>query len=208
MSWSLKIPDDDERKLFNKAINRAIAKNVIMFCAASDQGNIGDETYPYASNKGYIFRIGAATSMGTTASYTGNPKDIEFLFPGHDVLLKDDSPDKHLGDVQRGSSIATALAAGLAGVVLECVRLGYLRTLRTPKELRDKIPILIQDIHVSKRMDADGMRSAFLNMSTSGTGYIWVWKFFTADDNEKLKDGTPDDRLDIISRMAWKLLGK
>ncbi|OAA57929.1 intracellular serine protease [Niveomyces insectorum RCEF 264] len=209
MSWSVKEPDNNEqRNRFKDALQNAIRAGIIMYCAASDQGNMGDKTYPYGgANSDDIFRIGAATPLGTAADYTGDAKLLQFTFPGHDVVLKDDTPDKHLGDVQRGSSVATALAAGLAAMVLECARLGHLRTVRTPREDRERMafPITADDV---REMNAVAMRNAFLKMGTSGTSYIWVWESFTAKINETIKDGTPEEQLETIAGLAWKFLGK
>src|SRR4051812_34519349 len=174
MSWSVSVPNKgEERDRFDTAIQRAIRQGVVMFCAASDQGTTGDKTYPYASNPGGIFRIGAATDTGVPTDYAGDTKELNFTFPGHEVLLKDDTPDKHLGEVQTGSSVATALAAALAAVVLECARLGHLRTVRTPREDRERMSFRILAADVAK-IDAVAVQDAFVKMSKSRTSYIWV----------------------------------
>jgi subtilisin family serine protease len=207
MSWSVKAPPPgDERDRFDRAIGRAIRAGIIILCAASDQGEMGDETYPHASNKGYIFRIGAATSHGTTTGYAGDPKDIQFSFPGHGVMPKDDSPDRHLGDVQHGSSVATALAAALAALVLECVRLGHLRVVRMPRESRYRMSFPIEAADVG--VDAGSMKTIFQKMSRSNTGYVRVWEWFGVGDNEKLSDDTSEERLELIAGLAWRFLGK
>jgi len=208
MSWSVSVPNKgDERDRFDAAIRRAIADGIVMFCAASDQGTTGDKTYPYASNPGAILRIGAATDTGLPTDYVGDPKELNFTFPGHEVLLKDDTPDKHLGEVQTGSSVATALAAALAAVVLECARLGHLRTTRMPREDRERMsfPITADDV---TRLDAAAVQDAFVKMSKSRTSYIWVWETFTPEINEKIKDGTNDEKLEVVANLAWKFLGK
>lgn len=79
-----------------------------------------DYTYPYLSNPGSVFRIGAATKDGTVPDFVKSGRDISFLFPGREVALNDgDGIDKFEGvKSHTGSSVATALAAGLAAIIM------------------------------------------------------------------------------------------
>ncbi|ROW06250.1 hypothetical protein VPNG_08109 [Cytospora leucostoma] len=127
MSWALKEPKDPvDKSAFNEAVRRARDHNILMFCSASDEGSFPDYTYPYLSNPESVFRIGAATKEGTAPVFLSNGPDISYIFPGIEVALNDEADMNEFEghNSYTGSSIATALAAGLAAVILECVRLG------------------------------------------------------------------------------------
>ncbi|THV53899.1 hypothetical protein BGAL_0039g00110 [Botrytis galanthina] len=130
MSWTIQKPKDSTtRDLLREAIAEAVQKNIIMFCSASDEGPIEDESFPWAAAKSSIFRIGAATDKGIASSIVGNPTNLDFTFPGTNV---ERNVDKKV-EYQTGSSVATALATGLAALVLYCVQVKLFRT-----EDRDK----------------------------------------------------------------------
>lgn len=217
MSWSVTAPPPGaDKDRWQSAISRAMSSQAILLCAASDQGEAGAETYPYAANQGYIFSIGAATANAKPADYV-KPGDAHFLFPGHGVPLMDDgSPDRGLGGAQNGSSVATALAAGLAALVLECVRLGHLCAVRAQREGRGLPgrPVRARDVDVG----AEGMKGIFSRMtvpsrmgvpsraSESDKWYVKPWEWFKPERNEELRDGTPGERLEHIMDLAQKFL--
>lgn len=174
-----------------------------MLCASSDQGETGnDENYPYDANRANIIRIGAATAMGSNAEYV-NTHHVDFLFPGHEILLKGSTLDKELGNVHKGSSVATAIAAGLAAMVLECVRIGHFWTSKFDKP-RSMEPITDQDLV----MDSKSIKSAFEGMSRSHSRYIWVWQTFTPCICEKITDGGRDDQWEVVTKLAHRFLNK
>lgn len=142
MSWSIPYTNtnkDDIPKL-EEAIDRAHRKNILMFCSASDAGidTSYHKLYPAAcSDK--VFRIGelqscnltslsrhcllwhapllgAAKSTGQTDERVGG-QVIDFTIPGQIDALEE-SPTL---TQTSGSSASTALAAGLAGLILFCV---------------------------------------------------------------------------------------
>lgn len=113
----------------------------IMFCAASDDGNRGQHgrsEFPHGSNND-IFCIGAADSSGQVWPEVTDKSGLHFIFPGADIkdVFEDDgdnsrveaaSKNGRLGDLmskngRTGSSVATALAAGLAALLMHCTKL-------------------------------------------------------------------------------------
>lgn len=127
MSWTIEFPagfnpdtcgDNDEvYKLYSRlqrAINSLAMKGVILLCATSDKGlNESSRTAPvYPGEFGYrsrdILTIGSGGSE-TKLPYT----PVHFLFPGQDVPLEPD-----LGGKASGSSVATAIASGMAANII------------------------------------------------------------------------------------------
>ncbi|KOS20541.1 Major intracellular serine protease [Escovopsis weberi] len=218
MSWTMPAPKmQGLKKVFDDAMALAAKKNILVFCAANDQGFHQDSTYPHSSNRSR-FRIGAATPEGKGTDAVGNTEKIDYLLPGHNIPVDEPSPQHRQGSpvpeaigTSSGSSIATALAAGLAALLLECVRLGILYTKETDSEPADR-PFVIREDDWRRLRQRDGMREAFSNIGTSadsGNKYVEVERLFQ-DNAERLEDvrGDPINMLRVVAGIAGKLLGK
>lgn len=141
----------------------------LLFCAAADDGIASDkDKYELPSNMDWkeLFRIGAATNALQTWVKVTKPAERDFFFPGVDVPdLREnfqyayDSLDADpYGN--SGSSIACALAAGQAALILHCVKLGIYYTKKMELEKRaGREEIKEEDLKAMKKFD--NMRGAF-----------------------------------------------
>ncbi|KAK0662083.1 putative peptidase [Cercophora samala] len=130
ISWTVKKPKERERdadlKDLGDAIKRALDAGILVFCAAGDAGNFSDEEYPYEFDRSRIIRIGAATDDGRPWERSGDTHSLNFIFPGCSVVSRHGTSNSAIPShfqENTGSSVATALAAGLAALVLHVVRL-------------------------------------------------------------------------------------
>ncbi|KAJ6028111.1 hypothetical protein N7540_003687 [Penicillium herquei] len=117
MSWT--IPKNDSENCFKDAIAEAVKENKLLFCALREEENalIHDGYHPVGLPQ--VFKIGSATRAGNQVnSHSGDYNHVDFILPGLDVL-DDDEGCKSLN----GSSVATALASGLAALILYCAEL-------------------------------------------------------------------------------------
>ena len=142
MSWTIKKIENAQTEQDNtaeirrleKAMGTARENGALLFCSAPDEGNISDlsEYCPVgcANLSNQIFKIGAATSFNKEADRTGKVSQLDFILPGHEVKAKGDDKITVDNSLKSGSSVATALAAGLAAMVIQCVRLGAIETYR------------------------------------------------------------------------------
>ncbi|KAH6627368.1 hypothetical protein F5144DRAFT_534928 [Chaetomium tenue] len=114
MSWSLVKVDANKEQIamLDSKIQEAARKGIIMYCAAADQGQYGSdlELYPARADTKHVKAVGSARENGA-ASTSVDPSQVEYLFPGEEI--------EGLGK-RKGSSAATALASGLAALVLCC----------------------------------------------------------------------------------------
>ncbi|KAK6343940.1 hypothetical protein TWF696_007593 [Orbilia brochopaga] len=108
-------------KLLTKAIKAARDKNILLFASASDQGSASSR-HCYPARAGGCITIGAATETGEMCAWV-HPTQAKFCCPGVNVPFK--KANENTPKPQSGSSVATALAAGLAGLLLFCDRLLY-----------------------------------------------------------------------------------
>ncbi|KAF5965867.1 intracellular serine protease [Fusarium coicis] len=107
-------------KLENAVVEAANAK-ILMFCSAKAKGVHNAPTYPSkATTK--IFTIGAANSSGASVDYVGNASELSYTLPGDKVEVDSGPGRRTPPEIVDGSSVATALAAGLAGLILYCIQ--------------------------------------------------------------------------------------
>ena len=125
MSWTIERTDDNKSDILalEQAVQDAANRGILMFCAASDGGAVSDRSFPARSVKGAVFKIGAATEEGSKWKWVGDATNIDFIFPGHKVVKEryTEAPIQSC-NLLTGSSVATAIAAGLAALVLDCVQ--------------------------------------------------------------------------------------
>ncbi len=218
MSWTIERTDinSEDIKALETEIRAAANQNILMFCAAADQGQnysavdflnethhyVGayrDRTYPAASSTKNIIKIGAAEASGAALRSVGDQALIDFIFPGHQVAM-DQAHDPKVKSYPTltGSSVATALASGLAAVILYTVQLAEVsnksKDLRGYKSLKDH----------------ERMKVAFSQIGTtkeSENKYITVWNRFTKVVKQAERDGCPRiDWIGYIRTLAVELL--
>ena len=103
------------------------SKEILLFCSAPDKGqsNAKNTYYPFDCTELHkVFRIGAAKADGSAHSLVDSK--VDFLLPGEKVIMKESDmviPEED-ATPRTGSSLATAHAAGLAAMILHCVRMG------------------------------------------------------------------------------------
>ncbi|UKZ82570.1 hypothetical protein TrVFT333_010362 [Trichoderma virens FT-333] len=95
-----------------RQIQQAAAANILLYCAAADWDSYsgGTEPHPHKSDIGPIRVVGSATDAGRVSQFV-NPQSVHYLFPGEITTGVDDLKD---------NSVATAVAAGFAGLILWC----------------------------------------------------------------------------------------
>ncbi|KAL7629603.1 hypothetical protein AAE478_001125 [Parahypoxylon ruwenzoriense] len=122
MSWNIERNRSNEADIDALAsqIKAAANRNIIMYCAAQDKGQLSNsevEVYPAGSDTTKLKIVGAADPTGHPLNIVDTDK-VHYLFPGEVVL-------EHDGEAIKGSSAATALAAGTAAMILFCYELGH-----------------------------------------------------------------------------------
>lgn len=182
MSWSIDTIVDIP--VLETAFENAEKANIVMFCAAIDRGpNVTDQTYPGRSKK--CIKIGASTAKGNRLTWVSE-KDSDFLAPGEGIQPAETQLWSQQSD-PFGSSVSTALAAGLAGVILHCDRLlkGEPKVGKRPKDFVD---------HLRKK---GNMRKVFENLSLNTNRFLEVTEKFP----KKVGRDKWDDR--VGHNMVW-----
>ena len=151
MSWTIERTDENKSDILalEQAVQDAANRRILMFCAASDGGAVSDRSFPARSVKGVLFKIGAATEEGSKWKWVGDATNVDFIFPGHKVVKErySEAPIQSC-NLLTGSSVATAIAAGLAALILDCVQraaLHYKDLLDQQRTLNSSRPLSQRD---------------------------------------------------------------
>ncbi|KAK3983956.1 hypothetical protein QBC44DRAFT_302234 [Cladorrhinum sp. PSN332] len=176
MSWTIQRRTDEERnnsadiERLEKALKSAVDQKRLIFCAAPDIGTTSRELlepyYPFSCPgiSDSIFKIGGATSDGRMYRWSGDLRSVDFILPGEGVEIREKDRVREQDDIPKtGSSVATALAAGLAALIIHCVRLGAIYNFHSSNRRGpDTSAVNKSSVVAIKQFSA--MREAFLKL--------------------------------------------
>ncbi|KAI0595325.1 hypothetical protein F4775DRAFT_569866 [Biscogniauxia sp. FL1348] len=197
MSWSINSSKPETR--LENVLQTAAKERIIMFCASIDEGpTASDKTYP--GKESSCIKIGASTLTGTKFSWVS--ESYHFLIPGEvpNSTTETDHWDRpHTGSF--GSSVSTALAAGLAGSLIYCDRLLHIDN----RGNGDGEPRLHQTNHCSKETDQlrqmGMLLGAFESMSRNKFVQIWDYLPSKLEDLQWNRKSYPDSIDDTKRRL-------
>ncbi|KLU90795.1 hypothetical protein MAPG_10646 [Magnaporthiopsis poae ATCC 64411] len=200
MSWSIEKTGDgqeDRFKSLKDAVRDADDDKILMFCSNNDQGLTKDNSYPGRFSE--VVKIGAATAMGSSFHYV-SADNVRFLFPGRVVENKHAAAETaETGPENRsaeGSSLATAFATGLAGLILHMLRLSSLHCRRDQRG--DQFESFVRDPRKIKDM---------LENLSAKSRFVEVWKEFEgAEDKVRTKGRLERDRMEVIEGICTRLM--
>ncbi|KAF4345848.1 intracellular serine protease [Fusarium beomiforme] len=202
MSWTIDPPKDEkERQDLDSAVVEAANANILLFCSARAKGANSASTYPSKATP-KIFTIGAANKSGPSLDYVGDAAQLSYTFPGDKVEV-DDGPTKTTSQTVDGSSVATALAAGLAALILYCVQVRIFLAKDSEKQKARE--------YYKKVKQYDGMKRAFSAIDTteeSGHKFLRVWEVFgkQVEQKEHVKD--QGEYLELVAEVGARLCSK
>lgn len=112
---------EDKDKEIEKAVDEAIAKDIVVCCSTADEGNNIGPSFPADYYEKGVFAITACDAQGKPLNIS-KEKGYQYQLLGKDVLVGA-VPFLKSQEVIMGSSVATAIAAGLGSLILSCRRL-------------------------------------------------------------------------------------
>ncbi|KAI0900082.1 hypothetical protein F4806DRAFT_493077 [Annulohypoxylon nitens] len=116
MGWTIEARDDNDSELLalKYATEIAYQRGIIMFCSSSDQRGIM-RSYPGAWHQYGTSCIRIGSSPSYNALDRVDKEQADFLLPGENILIEGSDG---MFEYQTGSSYSTAIAVGLAGLLL------------------------------------------------------------------------------------------
>lgn len=204
-----KSADEDDIDFLADAIKKAKAKGILMFCSASDNiEHRAMESLPYSAAPESIFRIGSATSSGQRDALSEDRQHINYFFPGINVGESRNPRSTAPIQYHDGSSVATALAAGLASLILHCTRVlahcseNKIANQQLFCDLAKKLPL------------PEHMKTAFNSIHEGKTEaddpkFLPVWIQFKEDYSKTIKNSlSHDEKLKILERIIKNICRK
>lgn len=206
MSWT--IPKRSEYKALGDAISAALKDGIFLFCSAQDEGGHlkTSETYPAAHSPNNVFKIGAATASGQNFEWT-SLQDVDYILPGHEVYEgKSKYGPVPQSGTHSGSSIANALAAGLASLILYSARLLAVHAII---DSRAKRKVSVDESKSLKNYER--MKKAFGKFPSSYENknkFMEIWETLETDfvTNQQWQGMQDKDRLFGIANIVSGLL--
>lgn len=223
MSWTIPIPEPDTeaRRLLDAVLERACRQKVLMFCSSPDQLSATSH-YPSAFRRERFFLIGAAHDDGSAFGHAGKGND--FIFPGVNISTSaGGSLPAYLADKtastkeSTGSSIATALAAGLAAMVTYCFKASALAVVSRRFLLQQggsdyaatAASELVKPGDVDRMAEHEVLRSAFTRIGRMENGqFIQVWDRFGPASRELEAETSYETKLTHIMNLCSNLIDR
>lgn len=212
MSWSIPVHEDEDMRAklqVENAIRKAVVKKRIMFCSSPDKGDIKAKAYPSYRREGSMFRIGAA---GTNCKpFADVETSVDYICPGVNVNCHTSADSQGEQCEITGSSVATALAAGLAATIIYCFKVAALATkiAKAHKNPQDVMPSTqFNEDHIRSISEHSTMKCAFDNIGyINESKFIHVWELFdrvssVLDDPSK----THEEKVECIIQLCASLM--
>jgi Subtilase family len=116
---SLSLTLFEDLDALDDVLSAAKQKDIVVLCATADQGN--NQRYTKLANNGNAFTVAACDSYGKDLNWTQGD-GVNYKIHGKDIAVGP-VPFINSKEVVSGSSVATAIGAGLASLVLSCCSL-------------------------------------------------------------------------------------
>ncbi|KAI0857380.1 hypothetical protein F4860DRAFT_489975 [Xylaria cubensis] len=210
MSWTISQSEDSKDSGLQQAIDRAYEKNILMFASSSDGGHFRDDSWPISLKRDAFFRIGAAKADGKPFDWAGPVNLLDYTFPGVDVIKAHSrspqkSDSKYHDKLERmttetGSSVATALAAGTAAMVLMCVRIAAIDSLENKRGVTQTV--------LNEMQKRNNMAVALerLGVKLGDNRFIEVWQTLDTRDWPSFKEKRPAAKMEMVAAKTIPLI--
>ncbi|KAI1115066.1 hypothetical protein F5Y14DRAFT_144488 [Nemania sp. NC0429] len=217
MSWTIAQNEQSEASGLRNAIERAHNKNILMFASSSDRGYYSDNSWPVAIRSDAFFHIGAAKADGKPFNWAGPVERLNYTFPGVDVIKAQNkslppSDSRYQQQLDRmetetGSSVATALAAGTAAMLLTCARIAAIESSDSSRGVTRNV--------LREMQKRDNMATALdrLGISLGENKFIEVWRTLNTQEWPGFSEQRPEGKMKMVadkitSFLPTPLIGK
>ena len=129
---SLSLTLSEESSDVKDALDEASKHDVVVLCATADEGN--NQLFTTLARAERAIAIAACDSYGKDLNFS-QTSDVHFKVQGKDVLVGS-VPFVASTEAISGSSVSTAIAAGLASLTLSCYRLAANKICSSGKKWR------------------------------------------------------------------------
>ena len=184
--------------LLRTAIENAVKGDTrLLICSAADDLRLGgDNTLPYNGAQTQILRIGSTGPVANRDQGSGSGGSITYYLPGNQVAEERGPHSSKPIVYHNGSSVSTALAAGLASLIMYCCHCLYSCEAGSDS----------QAFAYALRTHTN-MRTAFDNINSYGKWkddlkIVPVWSMFGEKGDQLLKAKTNQDKIKVLDELV------
>lgn len=137
------------------AIRRAVGNNILVVCAAGNEGDDDSNTDEYAYPAGYpeVISVGAVDMNKITSGFSNSNKEVDVVAPGVDILS---TYLKGQYAALSGTSMATPHVSGVLALLIEWSRDVYGRKLLEP-ELYGQLIKNTELLNMDRKLQGSGL---------------------------------------------------
>ncbi|KAL5003235.1 hypothetical protein BDV10DRAFT_201119 [Aspergillus recurvatus] len=193
--------EQNDLQLLRTAIAEAVKddKRLLICSAADDIRLIGDNTLPYSEASGQILCIGSTGPLANRDPGSGSENSITYYLPGNQVAEEQRPHSAKPVVYHNGSSVSTALAAGLASLIMYCCQ--CLHTSGAGDEYK---------IWAQALREHTNMRKAFSSINRwldwkEDKKIVPVWGIFRNKGSELEKASGGQDKIKVLKELVTYL---
>jgi hypothetical protein len=171
--------EEDYSELREAIYDACLKEGIVIICSTADQGNNSSKVWPASYEEGPI-AVAACNSYGKLAPFSSDI-GAHYFFHGMDIATEMIPYMKSPQEIS-GSSVATAIAAGVASLILACHRIVY------PNLKKNERKMVVNRHFKKMALDADNNEGRYVKpweglrvvqpLSKSGSGDRWLWNTF------------------------------
>lgn len=193
--------EQNDLQLLRTAIAEAVKndKRLLICSAADDIRLVGDNTLPYSEASGQILCIGSTGPLANRDPGSGSENSITYYLPGNQVAEEQRPHSAKPVVYHNGSSVSTALAAGLASLIMYCCQCLY------SSGAGDEYKIWAQALR-----EHTNMRKAFSSINRwldwkEDKKIVPVWGIFRNKGSELDKASSGQDKIKVLKELVTYL---
>lgn len=167
-------------EMLKEAVANAIRDGILVLGSAAGEGFVTHEAWP--ADFPSVASIAASTLTGKETA--GSVKEYaDYLFPGKKILVETFVGSEPRTDEVSGTSFATAIAAGVASLILSCRRLAL-----STQSWKDSDQMWAQHLKFRRDFVLERFRQASKNHGK----YVNAWTIFCPDTSQPRWDGVDE----------------
>lgn len=168
--------------LANK-IQEAVYEDIIVVCAASNEGKKISQPIMYPARLGHVLCIGASTVNGEPAGFSPVGRELDFLAPGESIWAPTIGSNAAYANISGTSFAAPLVAAVVCQIVQDLKRLSRLYPLDSGPPLWE----LLHNVWCMRELLKEMAVVKGKHSHKSGFGVLNPGDYFDKNDEEKLR---------------------
>lgn len=167
---SLSLGSPDDHPVLHSAIKKAVENNIVVACAAGNEGDGNARTNEYSYPGAYpeVIAVGSVDSNQRLSPFSGSNSEVDVVAPG-EKIESTFPPSKYA--VLSGTSMATPHVSGALALLIEKYEKKYTRTLY---ESEIYAQLIKNTVSIGYRETEEGNGLVKLDSNRSSRSFRWM----------------------------------